>query len=230
MFDFLLTTFEIGETLTMGYFLKIVGLSLVLGLFISFGYMLTYRKKGWQQSFLITLIMLPAIIAIIILLIGNNAARALSLAGAFSIIRFRSAPGDPKDIAYVFFTLAAGLSCGMGYIVFAVVFVVIMTLVMFILEMLNFAAPGRCDMSLRITIPENLNFQGLFDDILNEYTVKWLMKRVKTTDFGSLFELQYDISVKKGIDQKTFIDLLRQRNSNLPIQLTLKEYEEQIAM
>lgn len=226
MLDFLLSPSEAGEALTLAYFLSVVFSSLALGFFISLGYLLTHRKKGWQQSFLITLIMLPAIISIIIMLVGNNAARALSLAGAFSIIRFRSAPGDPKDIAYVFFTLAVGLACGMGYIGYAAIFAFILCLAMYITEKFNYAAPKRSEMTLRITIPENLNYQGLFDDLLGLYTVKWLLKRVKTTDFGSLFELHYDISLKKEIDQKAFIDDLRQRNSNLPIQLTLKEFEE----
>lgn len=230
MLDFLLTPSDIVEMLTLTNFLYVVFSALALGFFISFGYMLSHRKKGWQQSFLITLIMLPAIISVIIMLVGNNAARALSLAGAFSLIRFRSAPGDPKDIAYVFFSLAVGLACGMSYIGFAVIFAFIIIIAMYIVETLNYAAPKRSEMTLRITIPENLNYQGLFDDLLGVYAVKWVLKRVKTTDFGSLFELQYDISLKKEIDQKSFIDDLRQRNSNLPIQLTLKEFDEHTFM
>ncbi len=230
MLDFLLTPSETAEALTLPFFLKVVLSALVLGFIISIGYLIIHRKKGWQQSFLVTLIMLPAIISVIIMLVGNNAARALSLAGAFSLIRFRSAPGDPKDIAYVFFTLAVGLACGMGYIGYAVLFTFVMVAVMYIVELFNYAAPKRSEMALRITIPENLNYQGLFDDLLGIYTGKWLLKRVKTTDFGSLFELQYHISLKKDIDQKAFIDALRQRNSNLPVQLTLKEFEEQTLM
>lgn len=230
MLEALLTSSGVGESLTLTNICIVISASLALGFFISLAYMLTHRKTGWQQSFLITLIMLPAIIAIIIMLVGNSAARALSLAGAFSLIRFRSALGDPKDIAYIFFTLAVGLACGMGYIGYALLFAFILCLAMFIVESLNYAAPKRTEMSLRITIPENLNYMGLFDDLLGNYTTKWLLKRVKTTDFGSLFELQYAINVKKEIDQKAFIDEIRQRNSNLPIQLTLKEFEERQTM
>jgi hypothetical protein len=118
----------------------------------------------------------------------------------------------------------------MGYIGYAALFALILCLVMITIEKLNYAAPSRTEMTLRITIPENLDYQGMFDDLLINYTAKWLLKRVKTTDFGSLFELQYEISIKKDTDQKAFIDAIRQRNSNLPVQLTLKEFDEHITM
>lgn len=229
MFDFLFSSSSVAA-LSLTDFLSVVLSSLVLGFIISIGYMITHRKNGWQQSFLIALIMLPTIIGLIILLIGNNAARALSLAGAFSLVRFRSAPGDAKDIAYVFFALAIGLACGMGYIGYAALFTVIICFIMYILGILNYAAPKHNEMALRITIPEDLNYSGVFDSLLVTYTEKWVLKRVKTIDFGSLFELQYNIKVKGNIDQKAFIDELRKLNSNLPIQLTLKEFEEHSMM
>ena len=105
---------SLGSDITWLHVVIIAGASLIMGLIVSLTYMLTHRKDGWSRSFPVTMIMLPAIIAIIILLVGNNVARAFSLAGAFSLIRFRSAPGDPKDIAYIFFSLAIGLACGMG--------------------------------------------------------------------------------------------------------------------
>ncbi|MBC3890010.1 DUF4956 domain-containing protein, partial [Acetobacterium paludosum] len=118
------------DTLSVGSTLKIIFTSLIMGLFISVVYIKTQGKDGYSPGFTITLIMLPAIIAIIILLVGNNIARAFSLAGAFSLIRFRSAPGDPIDISYVFFTLAVGLACGMGYIAYGVLFAIILCIVM----------------------------------------------------------------------------------------------------
>ncbi|MDD4773181.1 MAG: DUF4956 domain-containing protein [Eubacteriales bacterium] len=225
MLDFLFTSSS-AAPLYLVDFLGVIFSSLALGFIISLGYMITNRKNGWQQSFIFALIILPTIIALIILLIGNNAARALSLAGAFSLVRFRSAPGDAKDIAYVFFALAIGLACGMGYIGYAALFTLIICFIMFILGLLNYAAPRRSDMTLRITIPEDLSYNGVFDGLLYTYTERWVLKRVKTIDFGSLFELQYIISVKSGVDQKEFIDELRKLNSNLPVQLTLKEYED----
>lgn len=215
-----------GDTLTLPSMLIALGASLALGLLISLAYLKTHKEEGYSVGFTVTLIMLPAIISVIIMLIGNNVARAFSLAGAFSLIRFRSAPGDPKDIAYVFFTLAVGLACGMGYIAYAVVFAIILCMVMIILNEINFAKPKTNNMQLKIAVPEDLNFQELFDDILSRYTNSWSLKRIKTSDFGTIFEIVYNISLKTSADQKKFIDELRCRNGNLNITLILKEYED----
>ncbi|MGX8710545.1 MAG: DUF4956 domain-containing protein [bacterium] len=224
------TIFEtvIGDSLTPDTMLAVVAVSLLLGFMISLVYTKTHRKKGYQSGFAITLVMLPVIICVIIALIGNNVARAFSLAGAFSLIRFRSAPGDPKDISYVFFTLGVGLACGMGYLAYAALFSVGMCAVMMIIDLTNFASPKSTEMQLRISIPEDLNFQGLFNDILDRYTTTWSLKRIKTSEFGTLFEVSYNIDLKNDADQKMLIDELRCRNGNLNILLTLKEYEAQV--
>ena len=146
--------------------------------------------------------MLPTIISIIILLVGNNVARAFSLAGAFSIIRFRSTPGDTKDISYIFFTLAVGLASGMGYVGYAVIFTIILCAVMIILDSLNFAMPKSKAMVLKITVPEDLNFEGVFDEILNTNTTSLNMVKVSTRDFGALYELNYSIHLKNDVNQK----------------------------
>jgi len=218
------------DSLTLLGMLSALGAALVLGLLISLAYIKTHKEEGYSAGFTITLIMLPAIIAVIIMLIGNNVARAFSLAGAFSLIRFRSAPGDPKDIAYVFFTLAVGLGCGMGYLAYALLFAIILCLVMIVLNQIDFAKPRTSIMQLKITVPEDLNFQELFDDILNSYTNTWNLKRIKTSDFGTIFEVVYNINLKQAADQKKFIDELRCRNGNLNITLTQKEYEDRIYM
>lgn len=227
MFETLLPS-TAENSLTLINSLTILGSALVLGLFISLVYIHTHKKQGYSAGFTLTMIMLPAIISVIILLIGNNVARAFSLAGAFSLIRFRSAPGEPKDIAYVLFTLAMGLACGMGYIAYAALFAFILCSVMVILHYTNFANPKANAMQLKILVPENLNFQGLFDDILNEYTDSWSMNRVKTKDFGTLFEVVYAINLKQTINQKEFIDELRCRNGNLNIALTCNQFEDKI--
>lgn len=227
MFDTLFAS-GIAESLSVGKTLLILGAALALGLFISLIYMATHKKEGYSRSFPVTLIMLPAIIAIIILMIGDNVARAFSLAGAFSLIRFRSAASDPKDIAYVFFSLAVGLTCGMGYIAYAALFALILCSVMLVLENLRFASPKNASMLLKITVPENLNYQDLFDDIFNRYTDAWHLQRVKSTDFGTLFNLVYRIHFKSDCQQKDFLDELRCRNGNLDISLTMNEYEEKV--
>ncbi len=224
MLDALFTS-GIGETLTISKTLLIILAALVCGLAISQVYIFTHKKAAGSQSFTVSLIMLPAIVAIIILLIGDNIARAFSLAGAFSLIRFRSAPGEPEDIAYIFFTLAVGLACGMGYIGYSGLFTIVLGSVMLILYKSKYASPKCAAMMLKVSVPENLNYEGLFDDILDRYTSTWQMNRVKTSQFGTLFTLFYTIEFKKDCSQKTFLDELRCRNGNLDIALTSSDFE-----
>lgn len=218
----------IGETLSISKTIFIVISALVLGLAISRAYIMTHKKEGYSPSFTVTLIMMPAIISIIILLIGDNIARAFSLAGAFSLIRFRSAPGDPKDIAYVFFTLAVGLACGMGYVGYGALFALILCSVMLLLQTFNYARPENEAMTLKVTVPEDINYEGLFDDVLDKYTISWRMNRVKSTDLGTLFNLTYNIEFKKDCSQKMFLDELRCRNGNLDIALTMNQAEDKV--
>lgn len=202
-----------------------IGVAFILGVFISFVYMKTHKNGVYTQSFVLTLVMLPIIIALIILLIGSNVARAFSLAGAFSIIRFRSSMGDPKDIAYVFFTMAVGLALGVGFVAYAVIFAIILCMLMFILYKLNFGGGKEQTKMLKIMVPEDLDYTGAFDDIVDKYTSSANLTRVKTTDLGSLYELTYDVMMKKDLSEKNFIDELRCRNGNLNIVLSIKNNE-----
>lgn len=217
-----------GESFTLANALLVIGSSIILGLLISLAYMYTHKKEGYTPGFTITLIMLPVIISIIILLVGNNVARAFSLAGAFSIIRFRSAPGDPKDIYYIFFTLAVGLACGMGYIGYGVIVTVILCIIMIVLDKIKFAVPKTKNMRLKILVPEDLNYEGVFDKILDSYSTNWATESVKTKDFGALFEISYKIHLKEGVSQKNLIDELRCKNGNLTIALTSAGLEEKV--
>ena len=219
MLESIITTTS-GESFTFQNAIIVLVTSIILGLIISLSYMKTNSKDRFGSNFSITLIMLPVIIAIIILLVGNNVARAFSLAGAFSIIRFRSAPGDPKDISYIFFTLAVGLACGMGYIGYSILFTCVLCGVMLILEKINFGINKQKTMELKIVVPEDLNFEGVFDSILNEYTNSYNIEKIKTRDFGALFEITYLVSLKEGISSKNFLDELRCKNGNLNISLT----------
>lgn len=208
-------------TLTFKVALLVILCSILLGFFVSYIYMLVNKKEGYSTGFVITLIMLPVTISVIILLVENSIARAFSLAGAFALIRFRSAPGNPKDIAFVFFTLAIGLACGIGYLGYAVLFSIIMLLMITIIYFTNYGKPKYEDMLLKVSVPENINYINLFDDILDKYTNGWEIKKVKTSDFGSIFIIEFIIKAKKEINQKEFIDELRCRNGNLNIVLTL---------
>lgn len=198
-------------------------ISFVLGGLISLTYMKTCGKGGYSRNFSLTLVMIPAVIAIIILLIGSNIARAFSLAGAFSLIKFRSAPGDPKDIAYVLFTMAAGLACGVGAFAYAVLFTAVLCMLMGILDFFRYGTADISQKQLKIAIPEDLDYEGAFDDIFARFTVEHELKRVRTTNLGSLYELVYTVKMKNGTGQKEFLDELRCRNGNLNITLSMCE-------
>jgi hypothetical protein len=201
--------------------LAALGTSLALGLLISFVYAKTHKSKRPSQGFMLTLALLPAVVAVIILLVGNNVARAFSLAGAFSIIRFRSAPGNPKDITYVLFSMAVGLSTGMGYLLYSAVVGLALCAAMLILELAGYGKSKREARILKIAIPENLNFARVFDDIMQKYTLSVILKKIKTADLGSVYELTYSIITKDGIDEKAFLDELRCHNGNMNISLIL---------
>jgi len=211
----------------VGSFILCIASAIVIGLLISFVYMLTHKKEGYSQSYVLTMIMLPPVIAIMLLLI-NDTAGALTIAGAFTLVRFRSVAGDPKDISYIFFAMAIGVACGIGYIGFAIIFFVILGAVMFILSRTNFGASKSSHMTLKISIPENLDYQGVFEPVLNKYTLFHKLRRVKTTNFGTIFELIYSVDVPDNIDQKKFIDELRTLNGNMTINLVFFRYDDKI--
>lgn len=220
-----LFTRAVGYTLSLGNVLIILAVTLALGFLISGAYLFTHRKTGYTQDFLLTLIMLPMIISILILLINNNLGIAFTVGGAFTLIRFRSTLRETKDLSYIFFAIATGIGCGIGYIAYAVLFAIILCAIMVVLDTVGFGKPKNNTFNVKITVPESLNYQGVFDDVLNKYSATWVLKRVKTVDFGALFEVTYRVGVKGGVDQKAMIDELRTLNGNLPVQVTLYEYE-----
>jgi hypothetical protein len=218
----------------VGKVLACVGCALVLGLLIAFVYMFTHRKTGYAQSYVLAMPMLSGLVSTIIVmmcLLANSTTgvtAAISLTGAFSLVRFRSAPGDPKDISYVLFAMVMGTVCGIGFIGYAFVIFAILAALLIIFNLINFAAPKTQDMTLKVTIPENLNYNGLFDQVLDKYATRWLLRRVKTTEYGTLFELIYSVCMKTDADQKKFIDEIRTLNGNLNVTLVLYRYDDQI--
>ena len=213
------TTSSTGLSLTQ-VILSIV-IALGVGLIVSLTYIYTDEKGSHSQNFAWTLILLPGVIAIIIMLIGSDVARAFSLAGAFSIIRFRSAPGEPKDIAYVLFALAAGLACGVSAFSYAILFTVVLCLAMVVLNKTKFGAKKRSAKLLQITVPEDLDYEQALKEVFQAYTQSATIKRVKTAALGSLYQIQYEIQLKDENKTKQFLDELRMRNGNLNISLTL---------
>ena len=195
--------------------------SAVFGGIIAFTYYKTQDEEVYQQNFAVTLTMLPIILSVIIIFVGSNIARAFSLAGTLSIIRFRSAPGDAKDIGFIFFAIAAGLACGVGLYGYGIMFILILCIILFILKYMGVFKNKSVQKILKITIPEDLNYDGAFDGILEKYTKKYTLSKIKTTDLGSLFELCYNVTMDKSANEQEFLNELRVRNGNLSIILSL---------
>lgn len=198
----------------MSTFLICTAVSIVLGILTALVYMFRNRCS---QSFAITLAVLPAIVQVVIMLVNGNIGAGVAVAGAFSLVRFRSAPGTAKEIGAIFLAMAIGLATGMGYVTLAVLFFVIIGAFMLLLNLVKFGDGDRAERSLKITIPENLDYDGIFDDLFTQYTERSTLEKVKTSNMGTLYELQYSIVLKSKEIPKAFIDELRTRNGNLNI-------------
>ena len=207
-------TSVIGSQITVVSFLICTAVSLVLGVATA----LVYKHKNQcSQSFAVTLAILPAIVQVVIMLVNGNIGAGVAVAGAFSLVRFRSAPGTAKEIGAIFLAMAIGLATGMGYVSLAVLFFVILGGFMLLLNLIKFGDGDENERTLKITIPENLDYDGIFDDLFSQYTNKSSLEKVKTTNMGTLYELQYSIILKSSEIPKQFIDEIRCRNGNLNI-------------
>lgn len=200
-------------TLTASNFLLSFAISLALGFVIAGLYMF---RSHYSKSFVMTLVMLPAVVQVVILLVNGNLGVGVAVAGTFSLVRFRSVPGTAREITSIFLAMAVGLAAGMGYLGIAVLLVVVLGAVSMILTITSFG-DQRNRKDLRITIPESLNYTDVFDDILKSYAKNWELVQVKTTNMGSLYKLTYQIEMKDTSEEKKMIDELRCRNGNLEI-------------
>ena len=201
-------------TVTIQTFLICIIASVVLGVVIASTHM--YRNT-YTKSFVGTLVLMPAIVALVIMLVNGNLGAGVAVMGAFSLVRFRSVPGTAREINSIFLAMAVGLACGMGYIGAAVVFVIIMELVNVVLTLSSFGDRPELERSLRITIPESLDYTDVFEEIFDKYVTKCEIVNVKTSSMGSLFKLEYRIRLKDSGTEKDMIDELRCRNGNLEI-------------
>ncbi len=192
-------------------------ISIILGFIIAFTHKFTTRAS---KNFLITLTMLPLITQCVILLINNNLGMSIAIAGTFSLVRFRSMPGNSREILMVFFAMTIGLATGLGFGILAAIITVIGCLLIVLLSKINIFDSNICERKLKILIPEDLDYTEVFDEVLKKYTKSYDLIQVKTTNLGSMFELNYEILINKGINEKEFIDELRVRNGNLKIILT----------
>lgn len=203
-------------------FLICVGVSLVIGVFLALVY--TYRSR-YTKSFVITLAILPAVVCVVIMMVNGNVGAGVAVAGAFSLVRFRSAPGTAKEIGTIFLAMGAGLIAGMGYLGYAVLFSLLLGLVMLFYQKIGLGETKGAsrEKTLHITIPEDLDYTQVFDDLLEKYTSGAEVVSVKTTNMGSLFKLTYQITLRNVTEEKELIDALRCRNGNLEISITRQE-------
>ena len=189
----------------------------VLGVIIS----LTYMKTGKvSKNFARTLIILPVLVSVVITMVNGNLGTSVAIVGAFSLIRFRSLQGSSRDIAFIFFAMTAGLTCSMGYLLFVCVILVV-------LQLSHYGEKRTEEKDLRITIPENLDYTNIFEEIFEQYTKGHKLLQVKTTNMGSLYELRYHTTLKEEAKEKEFLDALRCRNGNLTVILGRTDMEEE---
>ncbi|MBR6120160.1 MAG: DUF4956 domain-containing protein [Oscillospiraceae bacterium] len=210
----MLNTIITGTEITVSAFFICTAVSLLLGLGIA---ALCMYKSRYTHSFVLTLALLPAMVQLIIMLVNGNIGAGVAVAGAFGLIRFRSAPGSAKEISMVFLATAVGLATGMGYVAVAAIFFVIIAAACLLLTSLGFGAGAEEERELKITIPENLDYDGLFDDLFQKYTRSAELERVKSSSMGTLFELSYKVVLRDAHATKAFLDELRTRNGNLNI-------------
>ena len=210
------------SVIPVGQFLLCIAVSLVLGIILACAYSYKTRHNG---SFVRTLAILPAVVCVVIMMVNGNVGAGVAVAGAFSLVRFRSVPGTAKEIGTIFLAMAAGLIAGMGYLGFAVLFSLIMGAVMFVLNVTGFGVKKAevREKTLRITIPEDLNYGAAFDDLFEKYLSSCEVVAVKTSNMGSLYKLTYHVTLKDNAEEKTFLDELRCRNGNLEISMMRQE-------
>ena len=201
---------------TAGNFLLAMGIALLAGLVIAGAY--RFRNAG-SAGFTVTLALLPMVVQVVIALVNGNVGAGVAVMGAFSLVRFRSAPGGAREIGSLFLAMAAGLAAGMGYLALCVSVAALVSLAGFILQAAHFGEPRQAVRDLRVTIPESLDYTGAFDDVFGRYLRTCELVSVRTTNMGSLFRLQYRVVLKNAAEEKPFIDELRCRNGNLEIAL-----------
>ncbi len=203
-----------ASEITVSAFLICTAVSLVLGLATA---LLSMYKNRTSQSFALALAILPAMVQVVIMLVNGNIGAGVAVAGAFSLVRFRSANGSAREIGLIFLAMALGLATGMGYVALAVIFFIIMALFMLLLTTLRFGTGRSGERVLKITIPEDLDYDGLFDDLLERFASSYELCRVKTSNMGTLYELEYRLMLRDEHATKEFMDELRTRNGNLNI-------------
>lgn len=221
MFETILKT----QNTTGGLHFLCLGVALLLGLMIAF----TYMKTGpYTRNFVQTLVVLPILVSVVMLMINGSLGTSVAILGAFGLVRFRSMQGTSREISYIFFVMAVGLSTSTGYIVFSITYSILICIILLLMNQLNFGDKKIDEKELRITIPENLDYIGIFDEIFSQYLRSVKLIRVKTTNLGSMYELCYHIHMKEPLREKEMIDALRCLNGNLTIVCGYRDVKEEL--
>ena len=207
---------DMSSVISIGDFLLCIAAALAIGLILAGCYM--YRSR-YTKSFVVTLSLLPAVVCVVIMMVNGNVGAGVAVAGAFSLVRFRSVPGTAREITMLFLAMGAGLIAGMGYLAFAVLFAVVLGGISMVYSHLDFGIKKNTARykTMNITIPEDLDYSQVFEDLFREYTTAYDLVRVKTTNMGSLFRLTYNMTLRSGANEKELIDKIRCRNGNLEI-------------
>ena len=216
------SVFDNGAAVSVGNFLLCMGCALVAGAILAVSYL---RRCRCTNSFAVTLALLPAVVSVVIMMVNGNVGAGVAVAGTFSLVRFRSVPGTAREITVIFLAMGAGLIAGMGFLALALVFTLIMCLLTALYSRLDLGLSQNTARyrTMNITIAEDLDYTGIFDDIWKEYTTACSLVRVKTTNMGSMFRLTYDLTLQDPAKEKEMIDRLRCRNGNLEISISRQE-------
>lgn len=206
--------FAVSGSVSFTELLICTAASLVLGIAIALVYM---YKNTYSKTFVLTVALMPALVQAVIMMVNGNLGTGVAIMGAFGLVRFRSVPGSARDISTIFFSMAVGLATGMGFIAYGVLFTVVVGAAMIVFMSFKFAEKDSRMRTLEVTIPEDLDYDGLFDDVFKSFTKSYKLDRVKTASLGSLFELRYSITMRGDVSEKEMLDQIRMRNGNLKI-------------
>ncbi|KRL38539.1 hypothetical protein FD20_GL001746 [Liquorilactobacillus uvarum DSM 19971] len=187
-------------------------------------------KNDYSKNFIFTVALLPTMVQSVIMIVHGNLGAGITVAGAFSLVRFRSAPGNAREMATIFFAMTVGLATGRGYLLYATFFTIVVSLSMLLYTFINFGSAKQNMRLLRITFPESLDYQSAFSSVFEKYTQSTQLDAVKTVNLGTLFEARYRIELKKEVNEKYFLDELRQLNDNLEIILTNDNFDRHVSL
>ena len=201
------------------------GVALGLGIVVAITHMLTSQTS---KNFLITLAVLPLLVMAVMIMINGNLGTSIAILGAFSLIRFRSIQGHAKELLSIFFAMMIGLACGMGHVLFGAVITVIAVIATIFFSFTKILEPNKNQRVLKIVIPEDLDYEEVFDEIFKKYTKKAELVRMKTMNMGSLYKLTYNVVMKHDVKEKAFLDEIRVKNCNLKVLLSQPCLEEEI--